>query len=51
MQFCQLGEIYVVPWSAGGALHRSEVGEGADRSDRVRRDFDTDLIVSQLGEV
>ena len=50
VQFCQLSEIYVVPWSTGGALHRSEVGEGADWSDRVRRDFDTDLIASQLGK-
>ena len=50
MQFCQLSEIYVVPWSTGGALHRSEVDEGADRSDRVGGDFDKDLIASQLGE-
>jgi hypothetical protein len=50
MKLCQLGEIYAVAWSTGGALHRSYVGEGADRSDRVRRDFDPDLIASQFGE-
>ena len=50
VQFCQLGEIYAVAWSIGGAFHRSQVGEGADRSDGVRRDFDADLISSQLGE-
>jgi hypothetical protein len=41
-----LGEIDAVSWSIGGALHRSQVGQGADRGHRLRRDLDVDLIAS-----
>jgi hypothetical protein len=48
VEFCQLGEIHAIAWPIGGPLHRQQMGEGAHRSNSIRRDLDTYLIASQL---